>query len=168
MALLPLKVWSRPLASPHRPSDVDINYLCERNLLTRFHGGAGRMTSTENNPYPERKQLHHENKRDIGRALAPHIHDGASLFINIGTTTEAVMEALLAHKNLRIVTNNLNVATIASRNESFEICVAGGIVRNREGGIVGHSTTDYMAQFRLDYGIVGVSGIDEDGSPSGF
>lgn len=142
----------------------DINDLCERNLLTRFHGGAGKNISTENNPYTERKNLHPVNKREIGKLVATHIHDGASLFINIGTTTEAVMEALLNHKNLRIVTNNLNVARIAAQNESFEVCVAGGIVRNRDGGIVGQSVTDYMAQFRLDFGVVGVSGIDEDGS----
>lgn len=142
----------------------DINDLCDRNLLTRFHGGAGKNISTENNPYTERKKLFPTSKTQIGRLVAGHIHDGASLFINIGTTTEAVMEALLDHKNLRIVTNNLNVARIAAENESFEVCVAGGIVRNRDGGIVGHSVTDYMAQFRLDFGIVGVSGIAEDGS----
>jgi len=142
----------------------DINDLCERNLLTRFHGGAGKAVSTENNPYSERKGLFHESKMKIARMVADHVRDDASLFINIGTTTETVMEALLNHRNLRIVTNNLNVARIAAQNESFEICIAGGIVRNRDGGIVGQSVTDFMTQFRVDLGIVGVSGVDGDGS----
>ena len=142
----------------------DINDLCERRLLTRFHGGAGPATSTENNPYGERKNLFSKAKQDIAQQVAAQVHDGASLFINIGTTTEAVTEALLQHRDLRIVTNNLNVARIAAQNETFEICCAGGMVRNRDGGIVGHSVTEYMRQFRMDFGIVGVSGIDADGT----
>lgn len=142
----------------------DINYLCEKNLLQRFHGGAGRPVSTENEPYNDRKGSLPLNKRKIGEIVAQDIHDGASLFLNIGTTTEAVAEALLTKNNLRVVTNNLHVANILSTNASFEISVAGGILRNKDGGIVGHSTTEFMSQFRLDFGIIGVSGIDEDGS----
>jgi DeoR family glycerol-3-phosphate regulon repressor len=43
--------------------------------------------------------------------VASQIPDGATLFIDIGTTPEAVAHALLEHNDLRIVTNNLNVAT---------------------------------------------------------
>lgn len=142
----------------------DINQLCEQNLLQRFHGGAGRPVSTENEPYTERKHSFSLGKRRIGELIAQSIHDGASLFINIGTTTEAVAEALLVRENLRVVTNNLHVAEILSGNPSFEISIAGGVVRNRDGGIVGHTATEFMSQFRMDFGIIGVSGIDEDGS----
>ncbi|MEF1341762.1 DeoR/GlpR family transcriptional regulator, partial [Vibrio rotiferianus] len=37
-------------------------------------------------------------------------------------------------------------------------------VRNRDGGIVGEATLDFVKQFRLDFGILGISGIDFDGS----
>ncbi len=142
----------------------DINQLCEQNLLQRFHGGAGPPVSTENEPYPERQRSFPMSKRLIGQRVVEDIHDGASLFINIGTTTEAVAQALLVRKNLRIVTNNLNVAQILSRNKTFEISLAGGIVRKRDGGIVGHSATTFISQFRMDFGIIGVSGIDIEGS----
>ncbi len=49
-------------------------------------------------------------KQAIGRAAADLIPNNASLFINIGTTTEAVGEALLDHKDLMVITNNINVA----------------------------------------------------------
>lgn len=42
--------------------------------------------------------------------------------------------------------------------------MAGGEVRNRDGGIVGEATLDFVKQFRLDFGILGISGIDFDGS----
>ena len=142
----------------------DINLLCDRHLLQRFHGGAGRPTSTENEPYPERRRAYHLGKKKIGELVAKDIPDGASLFINIGTTTEAVSEALLQRKNLRVVTNNLNVARILSANASFEILIAGGELRARDGGIVGQTAANFVSRFRLDYGIIGVSGIEVDGS----
>ncbi len=142
----------------------DINDLCSRKLLHRYHGGAGRPISTQNEPYLERKRFVSEGKRLIGSLVAEDIHDGASLFINIGTTTEAVARALLNHADLRIVTNNIHVADILSTNPTFEISIAGGVVRNRDGGVVGHAAAEFVSQFRLDFGVIGVSGIDIDGA----
>ena len=142
----------------------DINFLCERNDLQRFHGGAGRRTSIENEPYRDRRRSLSPAKQKIAEEVAAYIRDGSSLFLNIGTTTESVARALINHKHLSIVTNNLNVASILSANTSFEIMIAGGRLRQSDGGIIGVSTVDFVRQFRLDYGIIGVSGIGEDGS----
>lgn len=142
----------------------DINIMCEQNLLHRFHGGAGRATSIENEPYDDRLRSLSSAKQRIAAEVASYIRDGSSLFLNIGTTTEAVARALLNHKNLRIVTNNLNIAAILAQNTGFEIMIAGGQLRQRDGGIIGPATTEFIEQFRLDFGVIGVSGIDEDGS----
>ncbi len=142
----------------------DINALCELNRLQRFHGGAGRATSVENEPYDDRRRSLSPAKQKIAAAVAAYVRDGSSLFLNIGTTTEAVARALIGHRNLRVVTNNLNVASILAVNDTFEIMIAGGRLRPLDGGIVGPATIDFIRQFRLDYGIVGVSGIDQDGS----
>ncbi len=99
------------------------------------------------------------------QAMVQHIPDGATLFIDIGTTPEAVARALLEHNDLRVVTNNLNVASILTGKDDFRVILAGGgEVRNRDGGIVGEATLDFISQFRLDFGIMGISGIDLDGS----
>ncbi|MDA8140246.1 MAG: DeoR/GlpR family transcriptional regulator [Desulfobacteraceae bacterium] len=142
----------------------DINALSKAGLIQRYHGGAGIGSSTENVAYNERKVLCYEEKRQIAQAVAAQIPDNASLFINIGTTTEAIAQALIQHKRLRIITNNLNVATILSANQDFEVIVAGGLVRHRDGGIIGEATIDFIQQFRVDYGIIGISGIDLDGT----
>jgi len=95
--------------------------------------------------------------------LARHIPNNASLFIDIGTTTEEVANALIHHEGLRVITNNLNVANILSENEDFEIIVAGGVVRSRDRGITGKATVDFIRQFKIDFGIISVSGIDAEG-----
>ena len=142
----------------------DINELCNQGVLERLHGGAKLPSSTENLAYPERQVLFHEEKRRIARLVAEHVPDYASLFINIGTTTEAIAEALLNHQGLSVITNNLNVATILSANPGFRLIIAGGQVRHHDRGIVGEATLDLIRQFKVDIGIIGISAIDEDGA----
>ena len=141
----------------------DINDLCEKGLLRRYHGGAGLSSSTENVDYSTRQVLNREAKSRIAKMAANFIPDNASLFINIGTTTEEVAKALRGHRKLRVITNNLNVAWVLCDNAEFEVIVAGGVVRG-DRGVIGESTIDFVRQFKVDYGVIGISGIDEDGS----
>ena len=142
----------------------DINQLCEEGLLRRYHGGAGLPSTVENIAYSTRQVICLDEKIRIAKMVASHIPDQSSLFINIGTTTEEVAKALRDHRGLRIITNNLNVAAILSQNDSFEIIVAGGVVRHRDRGITGETTIEFIEKFKVDFGIIGISGIDEDGS----
>jgi len=142
----------------------DLNDLCDQRLLTRIHGGALITSGIENVEYEARRELRAEEKRAIGRAAAEFIPDKASLFINIGTTTEAVSDALLDHKELMVITNNINVANRMRVYPAFEVIIAGGVVRGSDGGIVGEAAVDFIRQFRVDYAVIGVSAIDEDGS----
>ncbi len=142
----------------------DINTLSAKGFLCRYHGGAATLTSTENVAYKERKVLCFREKQKIAQLVARQIPDNASLFINIGTTTEAIAHALAHHRRLRVITNNLNVASIMSVNENVEVIVAGGLVRHRDQGIIGEATIDFISQFKVDFGIIGISGIDSDGT----
>ncbi|AXW86204.1 transcriptional regulator [Lonsdalea britannica] len=142
----------------------DLNDLAERNQIHRHHGGAALPSSSVNAEYHDRKMMWSDEKARIARQVASQIPDGATLFIDIGTTPEAVAHALMNHKGLRVVTNNLNVATLLKDKEDFRLILAGGEVRSRDGGIIGEATLDFISQFRLDYGILGISGIDMDGS----
>ena len=94
--------------------------------------------------------------------------NGCSLILNIGTTTEAIARELLHHQGLRVITNNLNVAAILSDNPDCEVIVAGGVVRARDRGIVGEVTVDFIRQFKVDIGLIGISGIEADGTLRDF
>ena len=143
----------------------DVKLLAEAGLLARFHGGVRLPSSTiENIAYRQRQQINQEAKQRIARAVAKAVPSGCSLIINIGTTTEAIARELLQHRGLRVITNNLNVAAILSGNPECEVIVAGGIVRPRDRGIVGEVTVDFMQQFKVDIGLIGISDIEADGS----
>lgn len=141
----------------------DLNELAENNHIRRHHGGAATPSNTENSDYADRKQFFSQEKIAISAKVASLIPNGASLFIDIGTTAEAVANALLNHQNLRIITNNLNAAHILMQKEDFKITIAGGILRT-DGGIIGEATVNFINQFRVDYCILGISAIETDGS----
>jgi DeoR family glycerol-3-phosphate regulon repressor len=132
-------------------------------LLDRVHGGAVPRTGVVNIGYDERRRMHAAAKTAIGKACATAIPDNCSLILNLGTTTEAVARELLHHNNITVVTNNINVANILLANPGCEIMVAGGALRRVDGGLVGDLTTDFIAQFKVDYAIIGTSALDEDG-----
>ena len=142
----------------------DLNELCDRRLLTRIHGGALFPSGIENVQYEARRKIAADEKDAIGRAAARIIPDNASLFVNIGTTTEAVSNALLDHEGLMVITNNINVANRMRVFPSIEVVIAGGVVRGSDGGIVGEAAVDFIRQFKVDYAVIGASAIDHDGA----
>jgi DeoR family glycerol-3-phosphate regulon repressor len=141
----------------------DLSELAEMGRLERVHGGAVIPSGVINILYEERRRLNKNSKKAIAIRCAQKIPNGASVFMNIGTTTEAVARELLDHENLLVVTNNLNIANILSTNKSCEIILAGGVLRRTDGGIVGGLTVDMVKQFKFDYSILGCSAIDADG-----
>ncbi len=142
----------------------DLNELCEKQLLTRVHGGAVVVSGVANMDYEQRRSIASLEKQQLAIQCAKNIPNNSSLFINIGTTTEAVAQALLGHHELMVVTNNLNVANILIQNSSFEVIVAGGVLRHTDSAIIGEATVDFVQQFKLDYAIIGTSALDEHGS----
>ncbi|AMW35007.1 DeoR/GlpR transcriptional regulator [Haematospirillum jordaniae] len=142
----------------------DLNELCERGMLARVHGGAVLASGIENVGYETRRVIAADEKNEIGRLCASEIPHNASLFMNIGTTTEAVARALLGHRNLLVITNNLNVANTLTQNPSCEIIVAGGLLRRSDGGLVGEATAEFVKKFKVDYAVIGASAMDEDGA----
>ncbi len=142
----------------------DLNALCDDRLLTRTHGGARLASSVENMSYEARRMLASDNKAAIGEAVAGLIPDNASLFVNIGTTTEAVANALIQHRSLMVITNNINVATLLRPCLEIQVIIASGEVRSYDGGIVGEAAVDFINQFKVDFAVIGSSAIDSEGA----
>lgn len=147
----------------------DVQRLAEAGLLSRFHGGVRLPGSTtENIAYRQRQAMESDAKTRIAQAIAQRVPNDCSLILNIGTTIEAVAHALLRHRGLRVITNNLHVAALMSTHPDCEVIVAGGQVRSADQAIVGEATVDFMRQFRVDIGLIGISGIEADGTLRDF
>lgn len=146
----------------------DLGELADAGRLQRVHGGAVVPSGVSNIAYEERRALNAIAKDAMARACAACIPDDASVFLNIGTSTEAVARALLDHRNLLVVTNNLNVAQTLSANPHCETIVTGGRLRAADGGLVGAEAATAIGRYKLDIAIIGCSAIDGDGDMLDF
>ncbi len=140
----------------------DLTELADMGHLDRVHGGAVPRTGVANLGYEQRRRMHESAKAAIARACAAAIPENCSLIMNLGTTTEAVAQELLTHRNITVVTNNMNVANTLAANPGCEIMVAGGALRRSDGGLVGDLTTQFFEQFKVDIAIIGASALDRD------
>ncbi len=141
----------------------DLTELAEAGRLERVHGGAILPSGTTNIGYADRRALNEGAKRAIAEHCARSIPESVSIFLNIGTSTEAVARELLRHRDLMVVTNNMNVANILVENPHCQVIVAGGSLRRSDGGLTGNLTTQTIRQFKFDIAVIGCSALDEDG-----
>lgn len=146
----------------------DLTELADSGELERVHGGAILPSTTVNIEYNERRMLNQASKVDIARACAKRIPNDCAVFLNIGTTTEAVATELLNHEGLLVVTNNVNIAVILSVNKQIEVVVTGGQLRRSDGGLTGAITQNSIQQFRFDHAVIGCSALRPNGDLMDF
>ena len=146
----------------------DLAELADAGRLDRVHGGAMLPSGTTNIGYEDRRSLNESGKARIARACAATIPQNCSLFLNIGTSTEAVARQLVHHRNLLVVTNNMNVANILNANPDCQVIVTGGMLRRSDGGLIGDVASQTILQFKFDLAVIGCSAIDPEGDIADF
>jgi DeoR family glycerol-3-phosphate regulon repressor len=141
----------------------DLNQLYDLEFVQRVRGGAVIKNTVENLGYGARKTLMADEKTEIARITAGIISNNSSLYINLGTTTERVAEFLTEHNSILVITNNINVASILWPLRNIEVMIAGGMIRQTDGGIVGPATEEFINRFKPDYAVIGCSALDDSG-----
>ena len=146
----------------------DLNKLCSDGQLERVHGGAIIPSHIENIEYEQRKKINLLGKQAIGQECAKKIPNDICLFMGIGTSTETAAKLLLEHKNLLIVTNNLNIANGLKNNAKSEVVITGGNLRKSDGALIGQPALETIKNFKFDLAILGCSALDREGNMLDF
>lgn len=146
----------------------EIKRLEEMDILQRFHGGAGFTDGPVRLGFAKKTQIAHGAKAMIGQRAAREIPNGASVFLDIGSTVNEVATAFREHKGLRIFTNNLTAAMILSSQREIDVFVTGGSVRGADGSLVGDAALRGIEMFRADFAVLGFSGYESDGTLMDF
>lgn len=110
----------------------DINAMAEAGKLRRIRGGAEALTPRHEAhlagvPFALNRGIYAAEKRAIARAAAGLIRDGASIIINGGTTTHALVE-FLADRQLDILTNSVPMITSLLATSRNRVMVPGGTI----------------------------------------
>ena len=140
----------------------DLKALEKEGLLRRVRGGAIGPAGIRDEPISERVQKAAKEKGIIAQLAAELISDNTSIFLHIGSTTEALARRLGRFSDIKVYTNSLNIARIAKDFSGVTVFVAPGQVRPVESDIVGYDTISYIEGYLFDTAFMSVAGIDLD------
>lgn len=137
----------------------NVKALASDGLVEKTHGGVKLIRLEEEVDFHQRYKENPEEKRRIAHHVANMISDGTSLFLDIGSTTAHIADALRDHKRLLVVTNSVYVAyRLSTRNEN-RVFMAGGELRSHDGGAFGNDAMAFAGNFSTDFAILSAAGI---------
>ncbi|HBG98343.1 MAG TPA: DeoR/GlpR transcriptional regulator [Rhodobacteraceae bacterium] len=137
-----------------------VRRLESRGLVTKLHGGVALKGWRREPNFTQRFSENPAAKRRIAAAAAGLIPDGASLFLDVGSTTAYVAEALRGHRDLMVVTNSLFAAHSLTGLNGNRVYMAGGELRAHDGGAFGAGAVAFVGQFRVGFAVLSAAAVD--------
>lgn len=142
---------------------TDLRALEARGLVRRVHGGAVRTASVREAPVEATAERDAGRKRAIGVAAAGLVTSGSSLFLDVGSTAQAVATALVAREELQdvvVITNGLSVAlALEPAVPRFTVLVTGGTLRPLQHSLVDSLALGALRGLHADLAILGCTGV---------
>jgi DeoR/GlpR family transcriptional regulator of sugar metabolism len=143
----------------------DLDYLAERGLLKRTHGGAVPLEDVivPDIPVTQRSVAQAAEKGRIARQASNLIADGETLLIYGGSTTRAFVSELGSRRSLTIVTNDLGIPAALSPETARAVYLLGGQVLVHAQITIGTVGFPQAGPISADTAVLGVGGISERG-----
>ncbi len=134
----------------------DLQYLEDRNLISRFYGGATANPVHHCMSEEEEVQLY---RKLIGRFAATKVNSGETIFINGSCTALGLLEHVTA-QNVHVITNNGKVVG-QQYPKGISITVTGGELRRHV--MVGDYVMRNLLNTTADKTFIGCAGITPHG-----
>ncbi len=138
----------------------DLLDLQDRGVLVRVHGGAQVRPGGQESAYERRRSVNTTAKEAIAALAAHTLEDGATVYLDYGTTTYALAAALVAaNRRLTVFTNALPIANLLAQSETIDTVVLGGLLRRNERSLYGPLAEQALGSIYLDAGFFGCAGL---------
>ena len=133
----------------------DLTQLGQQGLIERAHGGAsprpsGRARGMPEPPVLRRSPMQVEEKRAIGRLAAGYVSNGDVIVVSGGSTTAEMIPHIADRRDLTVITNALNIASLLAAHPELKAVVVGGTLRHSEMSMLGALTEDALRSLRAD------------------
>lgn len=138
----------------------DLDELEATGVLRRVHGGAVTADRVRiERGVAERASHMADQKRRIGKAVAELLPHRGTVFLDAGTTTQAVAEALDDTAELTVVTNAAGIATLLAHRPRVTVRLVGGRIRPRTEAAVGDWAVQLLSGLSVDLAVVATNGV---------
>lgn len=136
-----------------------IKSLAKAGAVERVHGGAY-LTSPQAGPSIFRRLGENTaEKKRIAEAALSQISDGMTVFLDVGSTTSFVAEALRLRRDLVVVTNSIGVAQMLVNHNGNQLHLLGGEMSSDERGTFGPVAEQQVARFAFDVAVLSADAV---------
>ncbi len=91
-----------------------------------------------------------EQKRQIAACAAKLIEDGDTIILDTGTTTLELAKCLSAKRDLTIVLNDIEIASLLEESTQANLILIGGTLRHGFHCTVGPMAVSYLSELNVD------------------
>ena len=141
----------------------DLRRLADEDIVTLVHGGA---VYNEGGAYlpalTVREKTMRREKSAIAEYCAQQIPEGSAVYLDNGSTTVEIADALRGKQNIAVLSHSLPVLNILSHAKNIQLISVSGIYEPRAKGFFGDLALRMLRQFRIDIAFLGVTAVDAD------
>ncbi|MBN2509556.1 MAG: DeoR/GlpR transcriptional regulator [Spirochaetales bacterium] len=141
----------------------DLDKIESAGEIARDHGGAYLKTIPDS--VKSLSLVHMENielKSRIGKKAAEFVKPQTSIILDSGTTVTEMSKMLVQKKELRVITNSLNIALILGAEPGIEVHMTGGEFKAPTLSLTGDRAAVYFNNMHVDQLFLAAAGITFD------
>ena len=140
----------------------DITELQRKGVVTKIYGGVSAHKPESLTPFDVRKMTNQEAKRAIAACAAEFVHDNDIIFIDSGSTSLLVLEAIKQKSNITVVTHSLPALTAAAAIPGITLFALPGQYYPRTNSFTGMETIRALRSFNITTAFMGASAFSPE------
>lgn len=163
---LPVAEICRRLKVSEATARRDLAAVEANGHITRTYGGALADYNSAFASLDERSGRARPAKARIAEKAVAQIPREGTIFLDAGTTVQAVARALTHRRDLSrliVATNNLAVASVLGGAAGVELHVVGGMFLNRQAALMGTRAVRALEDWSFDAAFLSGEGMDDAG-----
>jgi DeoR/GlpR family transcriptional regulator of sugar metabolism len=163
---LPVAEICRRLGVSEATARRDLVAVEANGHITRTYGGALADYNSAFASLDERSGRARPAKARIAEKAAAHIPRSGTIFLDAGTTIQAVARALTRRRDLShlvVATNSLAAASVLGGATGVELHVVGGMFLNRQAALMGARAIRALDEWTFDAAFLSGEGMDDAG-----
>ena len=136
----------------------DVAELIKSGRMQKVYGGVKAVNQVPALvPYSVRSGTTSSAKRAICMAAGRMVHDGDIIYIDSGTTTVHIIDAV-KNKNITVITNNIEVMVRALEHENIRLIVVPGEVHRKTHSITGEDSAAFLSHMNTNIAFMAATG----------
>lgn len=139
----------------------DLEKLEKEGLISRDHGGAylRNIEDQVRNFSLANQHEHIAEKEQIALRCLALIEDGDTIILDSGSTTTEIARKIKGLKNLRVITNALNIALLLGAEPGIEVMMTGGEFKPPTLSLTGQKASDFFKGINVQKLFLATAGV---------